>query len=229
MKLVLAVNAKTYYPHSYGSRLLRIARALDQIAKEYDVYTILAPPNSEIKDVKEVVERVEVFAQHVDPVEPGAHTGATVLEGIKDYINGSIVNHSERQLKLSEIEFVITRLKEYSLKSLVCAPTPKTSAAVAVLGPDMVAMEPPELIGTGISVSKAKPETIVNTVKALEEVNFKGTILVGAGISHGDDVAKALELGAHGVLVASAVVKADDPYSKLKEFVEAGIRVLDKG
>ncbi len=228
MKLVIAINAKTYYPYSYGSRLLRIARSLDQVAKEYDVRAILAPPNSEIKDVKEVVEKVEVFAQHVDPVEPGAHTGATLLEGIKDYINGSIINHSERQLKLSEIEFVVSKLKKYGLESLVCAPTPKTSAAVAVLEPEMVAMEPPELIGTGISVSKAKPETIVNTVNALKQVNYKGIILVGAGISHGDDVAKALELGAHGVLVASAVVKAEDPYSKIKEFVEAGIHVFDK-
>jgi triosephosphate isomerase len=87
----------------------------------------------------------------------------------------------------------------------------------------MVAMEPPELIGTGISVSKAKPETITSTVEAVREVGFSGPILVGAGISTGEDVKKAMELGANGVLVASAVVKAKDPYEKLKELAGAAI------
>jgi len=222
--LILAVNAKTYYPHSFGSRLLRILRALDKIAKEYDLVTILAPPHTEIREVSEITEATRIFAQHVDPVDPGAHTGSVVLEGIKDFVDGSIVNHSEKRLKLDDIDFIVNKLREFGKESLVCAPTPKTAASVAVLEPTMVAMEPPELIGTGISVSKAKPETITETVKAVRAVGFRGPILVGAGISTGEDVRKALELGADGMLVASAVVKAEDPYLKLKEFAEAASR-----
>ncbi len=222
--MILAVNAKVYYPYSFGSRLLRIVRALDKIAQEYGFETIIAPPHTELKDVFEVATNTKVYAQHVDPVEPGAHTGAVVLEGIKDYIHGSIINHSEKRIRIDEIEIIVNKLKRFDKRSLVCAPTPRTAAAVAVLEPDMVAMEPPELIGTGISVSRAKPETITATVEAVKRVGFGGKILVGAGISKGEDVAKALELGADGVLVASAVVKADDPYMKLKEFAEAAQR-----
>jgi triosephosphate isomerase len=87
-----------------------------------------------------------------------------------------------------------------------------------------VSFEPPELIGTGIAVSKAQPEVVTNTVKLVREVNAEVTILCGAGISHGEDVAVALKLGTQGVLVASAIVKAKDQYSILREFAEAAKR-----
>jgi triosephosphate isomerase len=85
----------------------------------------------------------------------------------------------------------------------------------------MIAVEPPELIGTGIPVSKAKPEIITSTVKLVRKVNSKVTILCGAGISHGEDVAAALKLGTQGVLVASGIVKAKDPYAIMREFADA--------
>ncbi|UXD21911.1 triosephosphate isomerase [Ignicoccus pacificus DSM 13166] len=223
MRPIIAINAKVYYPHSFGAHLLRVLRALERIADEYDVETILAPPHTEIKEVSSIAKKTKVYAQSVDPVNPGAHTGSVIVEGIKDFVKGSIINHSEKRIRIDEIEVVVRKLNEYGLESLVCAPTPLTAASVAVLRPTMVAMEPPELIGTGISVSKAKPETITDTVNAVREIGFNGPILVGAGISTGDDVKKAIELGANGVLVASAVMKAKDPYEKLKEFAGASV------
>jgi triosephosphate isomerase len=47
------------------------------------------------------------------------------------------------------------------------------------------------------------------------------TILCGAGISTAEDVSIALKLGTQGVLVASGIVKAKDPYSVLCAFGEA--------
>ncbi len=223
VKPIIAINAKTYYPYSFGSHLLRILRALERVSEEYDVRVILAPPHTELKESAEISRNVEIYAQHIDPLEPGAHTGSVILEGIKEFIKGSIVNHSEKQLKLSEIEFIINKLNQNRLGSIACAPNPSSAAAISILKPEMVAMEPPELIGTGISVSRAKPETITETVKMVREAGFEGPILVGAGISTGEDVRKALELGAQGVLVASAVVKAEDPLKKLEEFAGAAV------
>ncbi len=40
-------------------------------------------------------------------------------------------------------------------------------------------------------------------------------LLVGAGVKTGVDVKTAIKLGACGVLLASGVTKADDPYSVL--------------
>ena len=45
--------------------------------------------------------------------------------------------------------------------------------------------------------------------------------IVGAGVSNETDVAKCAELGAQGVLLASAYVKAKDPKNLLAEMAEA--------
>ena len=95
------------------------------------------------------------------------------------------------------------------------------SRKIAEFSPDFLAYEPPELIGTGIPVSKTKPEVVRRTVEIVKRVNPKVKVLCGAGISSGEDVKKALELGTKGVLVASAVVKAKDPKSVLEDFCEA--------
>jgi len=77
--------------------------------------------------------------------------------------------------------------------------------------PDMIAIEPPELIGTGISVSKARPELITESVNEIRRLNSRVKVLCGAGVTSAEDVSKALELGSEGVLVASGIVKSKDP------------------
>ena len=139
---------------------------------------------------------------------------------------GSLINHSERRLKLSEIDEIIRRFKELKLISVVCSNTPPVSAAAAALDPDMVAIEPPELIGTGIAVSKAKPEVISDTVKVIKKVNPKVSILCGAGITRGEDVTAAIKLGSEGILVASGVVKARDPCRVLEELAECAMSAM---
>jgi triosephosphate isomerase len=91
----------------------------------------------------------------------------------------------------------------------------------------MIAIEPPELIGSGRAVSREKPEVIKNSVRRIREVNSSVKILCGAGISTGDDVYAALKLGAQGVLVASGVVKSRNPEQVVAEFCEAARRFVD--
>jgi triosephosphate isomerase len=171
--------------------------------------------------VAEAVE-IPVFAQHIDPIKPGSCTGHVLADSIKEAgAVGTLINHSEKQLKLIDIDTAIRLAREKNLISCVCANNPSVSAAAAALKPDIVSIEPPELIGTGVAVSKAQPEFVTNTVKFVREVNIEVTILCGAGISHGEDVAVALKLGTQGVLVASGIVKAKDPYSMLREFADA--------
>jgi triosephosphate isomerase len=153
---------------------------------------------------------------------PGGFTGHILAESVKEAgAVGTLINHSERQLKLSEIDELVKLAHEKGLLSCVCANNPNVSAAVAALKPDIMAVEPPELIGTGIPVSKAKPEIITSTVKLVRKTNSDVILLCGAGISHGEDVTAALRLGTQGVLVASGIVKAKDPYAIMHEFAEA--------
>lgn len=229
MKPILAVNYKAYYPHSFGKHAIEIARAATSVLREVDIEIILAPPYTELYRVLKETEGtgIKVFAQHADPLEPGAITGYIPLEGLKELgVHGVIVNHSEHRLRVSDINYLIKKARQLGLEVLACADEPETGAAIAVLGPDMVAVEPPELIGTGISVSKAKPEVITKSVEMIKRVNPGVKILTGAGISTGEDVYKAIKLGTIGVLVASAIVKAKDVYAVIKEMALSATRAV---
>lgn len=226
---VLAINFKTYKT-SYGSRAVSIAREADSVAKEYGglVRVVLLPPATEIVRIASVVSYSSVFAQHVDPVNEGAYTGHITAEMIKETgAVGVMINHSEKRLRLDEINFILSKARELGLETLVCADTPMAAAAISVLKPRMLAIEPPELIGTGIPVSKAKPEVVTGTVNKVREINKEVIILTGAGITTGDDVKAAVKLGTQGVLVASAIMKAQEPGKIIKEMAESMIKALD--
>lgn len=226
---VLAINFKTYKT-SYGSRALSIAKEADSVAREYSglVRVILLPPATEILRIANAVSHSSVFAQHVDPVEEGAYTGHVTVEMVKEAgATGVMINHSERRLRLDEISFILGKARKLGLETLVCADTPEVAAAISVLSPHMLAIEPPELIGTGIPVSKAKPEVVTGTVARVRELNKEVTILTGAGITTGDDVTAAIKLGTEGVLVASAIMKAQEPGKVIKEMTESILKALE--
>lgn len=122
-------------------------------------------------------------------------------------------------MKLADIDDVVKLTKENNILSCVCTNNIETSKAVATLSPDYVAVEPPELIGTGIPVSQAQPEVVEDTVKEVKEIDSSIKVLCGAGISNGDDMKAAIDLGAEGVLLASGIIKAENPKDALLELV----------
>ena len=225
---VLAINFKTY-PTAFGEKGLNIARAAERIAKEFGtVEIIVIPPHTELRRMVESVE-IPVFAQHADPFDYGAHTGWLPISALKEIgVKGVLLNHSEHRLKLDELAYLVEKAKTLNLETLVCADTPISAAAVAALRPTALAVEPPELIGTGIAVSKAKPEVITNTVDKVRQINREVILLTGAGISTAEDVEAAIRLGTAGVLVASAIMKAPEPEKVIRAMVEAAHRAYKR-
>jgi len=217
---IILVNFKTYSAAT-GRKALELAKNCEKTSLETEICVGVAPQFVDIPPIVKAVS-IPVFAQHIDPIKPGSSTGHILPESVKEAgVVGTLINHSERRLRLADIDAAITRAREVGLTSLVCANNSAVSAAVTVLKPDMIAVEPPELIGTGIPVSKAKPEVVSGTVKLVKQINPDVTVLCGAGITTGEDVAAALRLGTEGVLVASGIVKAQNPYKVLLEFAEA--------
>lgn len=194
-----------------GERAVELAKTIAEVAKEKGISVAVAPQNLDLYRVASQVD-IPVLAQHVDSITSGAHTGWLLAETVKATgAVGSLINHSEHQIQSEEIEQVVRRLRELELTSVVCAKDPEVCKKVAAFKPDMVAVEPPELIGTGRAVSKLKPEVVSDAVKMVREINPEVQVLCGAGITNGEDTRIALELGAEGVLLASSVVKATDP------------------
>lgn len=222
---IIIVNYKTY-SEATGNKAVKLSKIADEVSIESGVNIGVAPQFADIASIVDTVS-IPVFAQHIDPIVPGSHTGHVLLESVKEVgAVGTLINHSERRLKLFEIDAIVNRTREYDLISVVCTNNAEVSAAVAALKPDMIAVEPPELIGTGMSVSKVKPEVVSGTVELVKNINPVVVTLCGAGITTSEDVVAAIKLGTKGVLVASGIVKAKDPQKILMEFSEAINRSL---
>lgn len=218
MANVIMLNFKAY-EESTGDKAVALAKICEEVAVKYGVEVVVVPQAADVYRVSKSV-RISVFGQHFDNIRYGGFTGHTLLEALKSAgARGCLINHSERRLTLADIESNVQRLRSLDMVSVVCTNNVNTTKAAAALGPDYVAVEPPELIGSGISVSKAQPEVVSGSVDAAKAINSKVKVLCGAGISTGEDVRKAIELGACGVLLASGVIKAKDPRSVLLDLV----------
>jgi len=217
---MLLINLKAY-KRTIGKGALEVLEAAEKVSEETGIEIGIAPQPTDIYLLSKNAKRVKIFAQHVDPVRNEASTGHILPEAVKEAgAVGTLLNHSEKPMTLIEIGEAIEIAKKIGLITVVCVNNDKLARAIAGLSPDYIAVEPPELIGTGISVSKAKPEIVRNSVESVKSVNNKIKVLVGAGISDKEDVKRALELGADGVLLASAVTKANNFYEKIKELAE---------
>ena len=220
-RTVLIVNMKTY-PNAFGRDAEDIAAAAAQVAEEYSdkVRIIIAAPALSAYRIRRYYD--DVFIQHADPVGLGAHTGSLPVEAVAlEGYRGVLVNHSERKLPARSLPGLIAMARDHGLETVTCADDYWESASIALLSPDMIAVEPPDLIGTGVSVSSARPEVVERSLEVVRRLGYTGLFLVGAGVSTGSDASKALELGAEGVLVASAVMKSPSPREKIRELAAA--------
>jgi triosephosphate isomerase len=215
---LVVVNFKTY-PESTGESALELARLVEEIASAHEVSSAVCPQHTDIHRVATGV-KIPVLAQHVEPVSPGRNTGWVTPESVKAAgAVGTLLNHSEHKISLDRIKKTLELLRPLELTAIVCAADVEESKRIAALGPDMIAVEPPELIGTGIPVSKAKPEIVSGSVAAIKEVNPRVEVLCGAGITTGEDIARAVELGTKGVLLASGIVRAKDQRAAIEDIM----------
>ncbi|MEM1509027.1 MAG: triose-phosphate isomerase [Thermofilaceae archaeon] len=220
---LVLINFKAYKEAS-GKNGLELAKKAEKISKENGVTIAIAPQLTDLTFIAQSVE-IPVFSQHVDEVNPGSFTGHVTLEAIKDAgAIGTVINHSERRVRADQVDIIVKRARQLGLLTVVCTNTPEVTAAMAALGPDMVAIEPPELIGTGIPVSKAKPEIVMNSVNLVKKVNSQVKVLCGAGITTGEDVVAAIRLGTVGVLLASGVVKAKDQEKAIMDLISSIVK-----
>lgn len=217
-EILILINCKVYR-EGVGRRADIIAQAAQQVAEESGVAIAIAPTFTDIHRIARHFD-IPVYAQHIDAVMPGAFTGHVTAEVVKAAgAVGTLINHSERRMTLADIEVAVRAAKEHQLTTVVCTNNDAATAAAAVFNPTYLAVEPPELIGGKISVSEADPGIIERSVAAAKRVNPSVEVLAGAGIHSGTCVRTALDLGTAGVLLASSVVKADDPARVLQDLV----------
>lgn len=214
---MIFINFKTYQEAS-GERAVNLARIIKECADETGLMMVSAV---QVADLKECAETGgEIWAQHVDGVEYGRHTGAVLPEAVlADGARGTFLNHSENKFDVDswgELESAVRRSRDVGLKTLVFGSNIEELKKIARLKPDFLAYEPPDLIASKeTSVAQANPDAIKEAVKIAGEANIP--LIVGAGVKSREDVQISLKLGARGVAASSAVVLAQDPYEVLVE------------
>lgn len=209
---MIIINTKAYRK-GVGNELEQLVKTCtDSVDPDNLIFSVQPEDLLRLED-----KDVEVFAQHIDSVEPGSHTGSILAEGVKDAgASGTLINHSENRLEKEEIKACVEKADQLGLTTVVCAQSPEECRELKEFDPDYIAFEPPELIGGDTSVAEAEPEIIEEAVEAAAPVDA----LTGAGIHTTKDVSKSIELGCKGVLVASGVVKAENPGEEVKELVK---------
>lgn len=216
MEKILIINFKNY-PEIYGNKSVELAKIAEKVSKETGTKIIVCPPHPMLSLVKMMTD-AEVYAQSIDAIEGEKTTGSVTANMLRSLgINGTLLNHSEKRIAPSQIREALRIANNLKLEVCLCIRDAKEIKRYPIKMSKLIAVEPPELIGTGVSVSRAKPNVIIETVSILKSSNYIGKILCGAGITDKQDVMKAVELGVDGVLVSSAIVKASNWKQKIEE------------
>jgi len=205
---MIIINLKNYKIGNAGLDLVQ------KIGLYCNKATVAVPAT----DIKEIVKNttLQVFAQHVDYREPGRGTGYVLPESIVGSgAAGTLLNHSEHKLSLTDVKKTIKRCNEAGLKVILCVSSLREVQQMKKLNPYAMAFEDKKLIATGKSITNYKAHDIRKFVDILKDSEIIS--LCGAGITTGEDVAAALVLGCKGVLVSSAVANTQNPEGFLKD------------
>ena len=210
---ILIVNLKTYIDSLDDA--IAVAGIVEKVSKDTGVNIVLCPSHISLQEISKIVP---TFAQSIDPIEHGAHTGHVLAHEVKKAgALGTLINHSEHRISFDDIKKCIEICKKVGLISCVCAHSEEDVEKIARLRPDIILAEPPELIGGDISVTTVNPDIVKNSVRIVKNISPNTKVLCGAGVKSGDDVRKAIELGADGVGVASGIVKARDIEAAMRD------------
>ena len=219
MKPLIVVNFKTY-SSAHGANAEMLAEFMAEADAACDSADFVAVVSAfDLASVKAAAPNLQVWAQHLDPVGFGSNTGWLHPEtAIERGATGTIINHAEHKVSIDHVKNLLAQLPD-GFPVCACAADLDEARALAALGPTMIAVEPPELIGGDISVTTADPEIVSGTANLVKSVNPNVRVLCGAGVKNGEDVAMAIQLGTEGVLLASGVTKANDPQGILADLV----------
>ena len=213
------INCKNYEEIS-GDKIKKFVKIAEQVSKKYKVKIAISPPQHLIGLVAN--SSIPILAQHIDDSKIGSTTGYIIPELLKkSKVKGSLINHSEHRISSKEIEKLVLKLKELKMISIVCVKDVAEVKKYLKINPDFIAIEPPELIGSGKAISTEKPDLIQKAASIVNDSKNKTKLLCGAGIVSGEDVAKSIELGSKGILVASGIIKAKNWNKIISEFAKA--------
>jgi len=216
----IILNVKAYHESTIegGKRLCAAIDTFVKIHPKINVDLHVAPNLIDLQLLKLEFPNISLIAQHIDAVSMGKQTGWIPAGIVKRLgIEMTILNHTEHRLKTKEVQRALTHAHETGMKVVVCCQTVLEAKRLLRFHPYAIALEPPELIGSGKSITAY--ESLVHAYMVLKKGATQ--LYVGAGISNSQDIAAARSFGVDGVLLSSAFVFAPEPFIFIQDLVNA--------
>jgi len=210
----------------YGDAVLELALIADEASRKHGVRVIFTTPFPDIRRVAEAAEHLIVFAPSMDDIPIGRGLADILPESVRAAgADGVMLNHIEKQLTYLKLKRTLERANELNMLSLVITDSVVEAKAAALLAPDVITAEPAELIGTG----KASGLDYVSiSVDAIHSVNPDIYVLIGAGISTGQDVYNVIKAGADASGSSSTVACAKNQRAIVNEMLQAARQAWDE-
>ena len=203
------------YKQSTGDQVIKLLSSVKKIIAKTNVPIIAVAQATDIYRIRKELD-IEVWAQHVDPIDPEKNTGWISPYSVKEAgATGILINHSEHKVKEKVIIETIKKARQYNLKIVLIGQTVEMIKKFDSFDIDFLSFEKEDLIASPISMIDQQEETIKSLVKIV-----KHPLIIGAGINDGEDTRKSKAVGAVGVLMATYFVTAPNPEKKLRELAE---------
>lgn len=218
------VNFKIY-PGTSGDDGLALAQMVERVQAETNATFVLTPQVPDLQRIAAGTDLV-VTTPVVDGVEPGRGIGKVLPETVAAAgASSAIINHAGDRDTLSAVKRKIRRCDEVGMDSIVCVDSIEMCRAVATFDPDSMVFEKPADISTDRAITQTHPDRVRAFVEMVDNKNPRTKILVGGGISAGEDVRLAFKQGADATGAASAISLEDDPAGRLK-IDRYGLRII---
>ncbi len=219
IKKLILINLKSH-DTSVGNNALKIGSICQELYEVYGLNIGVAPQLPDIYRLSSKLN-IPVFSQHIDNIKNGTSTGYTTIRCIKEAgAIGSIINHSEHPIFLSDVSSIVSSLKKYKLESIVCAEKIEDVKLIFDIDPDYIAFEPIESIGKSGSLSNQNKISIENILNYIDKNKYKNIkLMFGGGINKPEDVKRIFDMGVSGILISSLIIKSKDKYKTLENLI----------
>lgn len=207
------------YKETTGDQVIKILSSVKKIVNETNIPIIAVAQATDIYRIKKELG-IEVWAQHIDPIDPGKNTGWISPYSIKEAgATGVLINHSEHKISEETVIKTVEKAKQYELKTMVIGQSPEMVIKYDSLNTDFISYEKEDLIASPTSLIDQQEAAIRELVKKI-----KHPLIIGAGINDGEDTRKSKAAGAVGVLMATYFVTAPDPEAKLRDLAQGFLK-----
>ncbi|MEA3355030.1 MAG: triose-phosphate isomerase [Patescibacteria group bacterium] len=206
---MIFLSLKTY-PQASGDQVIKLCQIVKKVQDKTKIKIMVGAQAFDIRRIKKEVG-IEVWAQHLDPIDPGRHFGWLSPYSAKQAgATGTMINHAEHAVDFDTIKATMKKCQSHNLKTLVGTDSINLAKKVINLKPNYLAFENPDLIAGNTSFVDVDADRIKQVIDLTPMPFF-----VGAGISKKSHVQKTIKLGGQGVILASGVIKANDQETAL--------------